>query len=232
MSAPLRTSPLHDAHAARAASWTDRSGMRVPAAFSREGDPAMLGLADLSHVPRTGLKGPGAAAWLATQELPVPSEPNTWRAFARDGAGAGLVARLAVTEFLVEDEGPRVASVERALGHGLADVTSVLRQDCALALVGTRASDVLLQTCSLDFAPLLEHATPEGGPLAMTSMAGVSVLVVPQVESGRPCFRIWCDPTFGPYLYRTLLDIVAEEGGGPVGLARLARFQDPTSEAP
>ena len=35
-------------------------------------------LHDLSGKAKTGLKGPNAAAWLATQGVEVPAQPNTW----------------------------------------------------------------------------------------------------------------------------------------------------------
>jgi sarcosine oxidase subunit gamma len=227
-----RTGPLHQAHVASAAAWRDHAGMRIVDEHKREGEPAMLALGDRSHLARAGLKGPGAAAWLATQGIEVPAGPNTWRALPAGRDSNGLVARLATSEFLVEDDGVRAFALQTALGHGTTDVHPVLRQDCALVLTGQRANDVLLQVCSVDFAALLAQDSPEGGPLALTSMAGVSVLVVPQRARDVPLFRIWCDPTFGAYLHRTLLDIVAEEGGGPVGLARLARFLHPEGDRP
>jgi sarcosine oxidase subunit gamma len=60
----------------------------------------------------------------------------------------------------------------------------------------------------------------------MTSMVGVSVLVLWHEQQGRPLFRIWCDGTFGPYLWQTLLEIAREAGGGAVGFSAL--FPDVT----
>jgi hypothetical protein len=45
----------------------------------------------------------------------------------------------------------------------------------------------------------------------MTLMLGVAVLVVPCSERQ---LRIWCDPTFGPYLSESLGAVVTESGGG------------------
>jgi len=47
--------------------------------------------------------------------------------------------------------------------------------------------------------------------LIMTLMVGVAVLIVPQSASGDPGaaeYRIWCDPTFGPYLLESLGEVV------------------------
>lgn len=153
--------------------------------------------------PRTGLKGPGAAAWLQTQGVPVPPQPNTWLPLA----GGGLIGRLASSEFFIE--GDAVAPVVRALGTGEAGVYPVLRRDLGLLLAGEHAPAVLAQTCNVHFAALALEARP----LVMTSMIGVSVLVIPQRDSPAVTYRIWCDPTFGPYLVRTLQSIVTEEGG-------------------
>jgi sarcosine oxidase subunit gamma len=189
--------------------------MRVPKSFGAEGDPGQLALADLSCLIRAGLKGPGAAAWLRERGAPVPPRPNSWGML---GSG-GIVARLAETEFFLEDApGERLAAdLAQALGSGARSVYPVVRQDVALALLGARAREVLLETCNVDFDAL----DAQRGDLALTSMVGVSVLVIPHVRDGVPEFGIWADPTFGPYLWETLLEIVEEHGGGPVGLAHL-----------
>jgi sarcosine oxidase subunit gamma len=208
-----RATPLHAAVAAHAPRWTTIAGMRIAASFAREGDPARLALADCSCFPRTGLKGPEAATWLARQGVAVPEGVNCWSALP----GGGVIGRLATSEFFLEDgpAGVVVSRVEGALAAGAPGVYPVLRRDAALVLTGTEALEVLVQACNVNFAAVGD------GALVMTSMAGVSVLVIPHRAGAVPRLRIWCDPTFGPYLYRTLLAITEELGGGPVGLARL-----------
>lgn len=154
--------------------------------------------------PRTGVKGPNAAAWLTAQGLAVPSAHNTWLPLA-DGS---LIGRLAHTEFFVE--GPAATRLDAALGEGLAGVYPVLRRDVGLVLAGLSALDVLAQTCNVHFAALDLDARP----LVMTSMIGVSVLVIPERRADGAAYRIWCDPTYGPYLARTLHTIAAEEDDG------------------
>jgi sarcosine oxidase subunit gamma len=218
----MRTSPLAESLAGAKPRWGIANGMRVPLAFERESDPTLLALVDCSFLTRTGLKGAGAEAWLRANDLRPPSGINRWA----DLPNGGLVGRLGTSEFFLED-GPRgsaVADVAHALGHGAPGVYPVLRQDAALALVGTGALEVLVQMCNVDFAP----TTLDRRELVMTSMAGVSVLVVPTLWRETPMFRIWCDPTFGPYLYTTLLEITEELGGGPLGLARLFPDLDTT----
>jgi sarcosine oxidase subunit gamma len=55
----------------------------------------------------------------------------------------------------------------------------------------------------------------------MTSMVGVSVLVLWYRLQAQPYYRIWCDGTFGPYLWETLAEIAGELGGGAIGLESL-----------
>jgi hypothetical protein len=48
-------------------------------------------------------------------------------------------------------------------------------------------------------------------------MIGVSVLMVPRIESGELQHLIWCDPTFGSYLHRSVAAVVMECGGNVAG---------------
>jgi sarcosine oxidase, subunit gamma len=168
---------------------------------------------------RVGLKGPRAAGWLATQGIDVPATPNTWT-HSEDGiaADALLAARLGAAEFFLEDgaAGTRLERIFPALRENPAGVYPVLREDFAFGLGGERAHDVLAQVCNVNFAAL----PLDSRPLIMTLMIGVAVLVVPQSMVGRGPegaaerhYRIWCDPTFGPYLGASLGAVVIECGG-------------------
>ncbi|MHB1145761.1 MAG: methylglutamate dehydrogenase [Thiobacillus sp.] len=151
---------------------------------------------NVSRTPRAGVKGPGAAAWLAALDLPVPRAPNSWLPLP-----GGLIARLGLTEFLVE--GPEAAKLAAPPTPG---VYPVLRQDTALMLKGARLDDLLLETCSVDFRALDLAARP----VVLTSMAGVGVTVIPGDEGGMPCCRIWCDGTYGEWFIDTLTGVAGE----------------------
>lgn len=198
----MRETVLAAAHAQLQPRWSNVNGMRVPARFESEGDVRELAIADLSCFAKAGLKGPGAAAWLAERGVAVPPRANTWC--------GDLVARLGETEFFIEGEA--ADKVGKPASQG---VYPVLRQDTAIAIAGTRVYEVLVETCSVNFASI------DADTLVMTSMVGVPVLVIPQQREGVPLMRIWADPTFSPYLWQTLLEIVRELGGGPAGLASL-----------
>jgi sarcosine oxidase subunit gamma len=166
---------------------------------------------------RLGLKGPRAADLLLSHGIVVPTAPNTWT-HSEDSFGADglLAARLGAAEFFLE-EGASGATLkqisasldDRAPGGHPPGVYPVLREDWAFQIGGERVHDVLAQVCNVNFAalPLASH------PLIMTLMIGVAVLVVPQGDQ----YRIWCDPTFGPYLGESLGQVVIECGGRYTG---------------
>jgi sarcosine oxidase subunit gamma len=180
---------------------------------------------------RFGLKGPRAAEWLEARGIVIPAAPNQWTAAepaaARGGAtlsaiavsaavdtAAGdelLVARLGTAEFFLEDRAgaERVRGLESALDPPQPGVYPVLREDAAFSLAGLGSYEVLAQVCNVNFADL-ELASR---PVIMTLMIGVAVLVVPQTVGAWPRFRIWCDPSFGPYLEESLGTVVTESGG-------------------
>ena len=77
-----------------------------------------LALEVREHRHRVGLKGPGAADWLAANGIPVPLAPNTWtHAEKSDVAAALLVARLGASEFFLEDgaAGTALQQISRSL---------------------------------------------------------------------------------------------------------------------
>jgi sarcosine oxidase subunit gamma len=163
-----------------------------------------------SNRDRLGLKGPRAAEWLAAHGIVLPMTPNTWTLSQEPQiSDALLVARLGAAEFFL-DAATRDASLGRisaALKRGAQGVYPVTREDWCLDLSGDAVHEVLAQVCNVNFAAL----RPESRPAIMTLMIGIAVLVVPRAERQ---LRIWCDPTFGPYLSESLGAVVTECGGG------------------
>ncbi len=139
----------------------------------------------------------------------MPDAANRWGELA----GGGVIARLGRSEFFLED-GPRGNAAQRikaALATGTEGAYPVIRQDAAFALLGPRSNELLVQTCNVNFRALAEREA------VMTQMVGVGVLAIRQDRGPLPCLRLWCDPTFAPYLWQTLSDIAVELGGGVVG---------------
>jgi len=213
----LRTSALREAFAFLEPAWGESHGMQTALRVGGEGPAGIesLALADLSCLPRLGLKGPSAAQWLTAQGLAIPHEANTWTAL---GEG-GVIARLGRSEFFLEDGAGTVARLRAALGTGADGVYPVIRQDCGIFLAGPRSNELLLQTCNVNFGDL----DPARGIAVMTQMIGVGVLVIRMNLRQLPCYRIWCDPTFAQYFWETLLEIAAELGGGAIGTEALLK---------
>ncbi|MFN0302400.1 MAG: hypothetical protein ACKVQU_18865 [Burkholderiales bacterium] len=207
----MRTSPLQVEHGDAVDRWITVGDMRLPYSFRTAGTHESLAMADLSALARCGIKGPGAAEWLVGNGVPVPERHNRWVALV----GGGMIGRLGHTEFFVED-GPRGNAVETIAGRfgiGAEGVYWVPHQDAAIVLSGARVNEVLVQTCNINFSAI-DWRDRE---LVMTSMVGVSVLVISRENR----YHLWCDPTFGPYLWRTLAAIVGELGGAPIGIGSI-----------
>ena len=49
----------------------------------------------------------------------------------------------------------------------------------------------------------------------------VLVVVLPFGAGDGHAYRVWCDGTYGAWLWKTLVEIARELGGGPVGLDAL-----------
>jgi sarcosine oxidase subunit gamma len=210
-----RANPLFDPQNALAPRWTSVESMPVVSAYGSH-DRAIsgiVGIGDAGARRRTGFKGPATAAWLQQQSVPIPAQPNQWDPLP----AGGLVARLGRTEFLIEDaRGDATCARLEALPIP-PGVYPVLRQDAELVLTGSRVGDLLLQTCSIDFASLDAAARP----VVLTSMVGVGVTVALEAREAARRYRIWCDGTYAAYLWTTLVDVARDLGGGPVGVEAL-----------
>jgi sarcosine oxidase subunit gamma len=162
---------------------------------------------------RFGLKGPRAAEWLAGRGIVVPMAPNTWAATGQTAAidDALLTARLGTGEFFLEDcaQGTTLRGIEPAPETHPPGVYPVLREDAAFWLSGEGSHDVLAQVCNMNFVDV----QLDSRPVIMTLMIGVAVLVVPQVADAERYYRIWCDPTFAPYLEESVGTVVNEFEG-------------------
>ena len=213
MTISCRKSPLHSSLQSLNGSWRDINGMPSLVAMPHEtAIAAHLGIADVSCLTRFGVKGAKAAAWLEEQGVAIPDRPNIWNPLP----AGGMVARLGMTEFLLEDslQSRLAAELADACQSPPANVYPVLRQDAAIVLCGTAINELLLQTCSVNFRALSLMARP----VILTSMVGVAVTIVPGERNGKPFYRLWCDGTYGAYVWETLGAIVEEMGGGVIGI--------------
>jgi sarcosine oxidase subunit gamma len=216
MSTPARVSPLSDAQMTEAARWIELEQMRVVAAFHQEHANALdtVAIGDLSFRRRAGVKGPGAAAALNAAGIGTPPQPNQW--CMSEGA---LVARLGLSEYLIEQHSTSDA-VARVLALPAAtDVYPVPHYDAALIIMGPLAADLFRQTCSVDMATLDAHQ----GALVLTSVVGVGATVAATTTAAGVAYRMWFDGTYGSYMWETLCEIAHDMGGGPIGHEGLSK---------
>ncbi len=212
----LRTSPLHASLDKLNPTWVMMNNMPVAKSIGTRAEEAdylsRIALADLSHLKRCGLKGPGAEAWLKANGSEPPAATNQWAPLGE----CGLIARLGTSEFFLEDgiDQQFIDHMKRQLGRGVPGVIPVLRQDAKIMISGPLSNELLLQTCNVNFASL----DIKNNPIVMTSIIGVSALVIPGSWRDVPFYQLWCDGAYAVYLWEHLLEIAKELGGGAVGL--------------
>jgi sarcosine oxidase subunit gamma len=187
--APRRASPIELAH-----HWCAQATGPVA---------ADLTLTDRSvQTARWGCKGPAAPQWLAEHGLPVPPVYNRYLELAT----GGLVARLGVTEFLIEAEAATLGLLQDAAlpagrVHGL---YPVLRQDAALQLEGPALHTLLRQVCSVD----LQSRENPPDAVFLTTLVGVGVTLLWRGDA----LLLWADGTMGSYVWVTLAEVARDCG--------------------
>jgi len=221
MTAFIKNTPVAYAQQAQKPSMGHHNGMEVALSFEgkqiESKHKQVLGLTDVSCFAKFGIKGANAAQWLAQQGIKTPEEINAWV----EGAPGTLVLRLGGSEFFVEDQltGTACNTLAAFNQANTAGAYQVARADAAFILSGSQALNILSELCVMD----LRDAALGSHVVLMTQVAGVSATLMRQSLAGEQVYRIWCDASYGPYLWEMLLDIAQELGGGAVGLT--ARFQ-------
>lgn len=209
-------SPVAHAQPRDSAKWAVVNNMEIAVEFAsadiERARKKVLGVTDVSCFERYGVKGPQASQWLADHELAIPSNPNSWTRCDQKT----LVLRLGSSEFLVEDQLGGLASKKLANNTSrVAGVYKVPRADAAFILSGREVLNLFSELCSLD----LRATSLLDNDVIMTQVAGVSAIVLRQTINGELVYRLWCDGTYGPYMWEVLIEIATELGGGAVGLA-------------
>ncbi|MDR2129011.1 MAG: hypothetical protein LBP52_08100 [Burkholderiaceae bacterium] len=188
-------------------------------------------LADLTNLPRLGLRGKAAAARLAAAGLPIPQAPNR---VERAPTGE-LLLRLSQGEYLLlgsfADRGARVRALEADLPKAGEDGLYFLpRQDSHawFWLGGARRAEVMAKLCGVD----LSAAAFTRDAIAQTSVARINAIVAADggghAETpggngdGGGAYHLLFDRPSAAYFWDALLDAMREFGGGPVGFGVVA----------
>lgn len=208
-----RRSPIHELLVARGAEWRVVGGaplaVRIETEEAERAAAPTLGLCDVSALPKLAIKGPDAENRLKDRGIEVPAEIYE---SCRLGAG-GWIVRTGAEEFFLEsgatdDSVSALASIFDSV-HGR--VFRIERQDATLLLVGSRASDVLAQTCGVNLREAAAHR------LVLTRVAGISCGVFPQCFADVPGYRLWVDFTYAVALWETLVEICESLDGRVIG---------------
>ena len=213
---------MHEAVEALGANWGEVSGTLLALDFGSpeaEARSALtLGLCDLSALPKLGLKGRGAADWLATQGIDVPSDTFE----ARQLEPEGIAVRLGDDEYFVESglSGQPVAVLSDRFGQAQGNTYRVERQDATFVLTGSSALTVMAQVCGVN----LEEAS--AWRLVYSRVAGVSAALLLTSVDKMPQWRVWVDSASAPYLWGQLSQICLELGGQVVGAGALGLFAE------
>ena len=192
-----------------------------------------LGLADLSPLPRLGVKGAGTADWLAGQDIAIPEESNQ---AVRQENGV-LAARLAPSELLLlgdlsgdaAAESPGDSPGDGAPLDALADAWRAAptpperprgyllprrHSHFWFLLSGDCTPRMFAKICGVD----LRAGKFADGRIAQTSIARMNAVVIRDDRGGVLAYHLLGDSASAEYLWDCLIDAMAEFAGAPVGL--------------
>lgn len=221
-----RRSPLYRTLAATGAAFAPVGDGTIAESFGPQDDAVarVLGLADLSPLPRAGWKGRGALAWLAGQGIAGLETDN--RAAAQ--ASGILAARLAPTEAVLlgalDGESADLDRLSAAWDIETAGLCfPVPRMDSSFrfAVTGDHAAAMFAKLCGVD----LRSKSFADLAIAQTSLARMNAILIRRDRGGVPAFDVLGDWASAEYLWACLIDAMAEFGGRPVGRAALRALE-------
>lgn len=206
------------------ANFTEVNGAAVAADFGAPDAEATavrrMAIADLSPLPRVGVKGRGALEWARNQGVAVPDSNNMARC-QQDGA---LAARLADTEVLVLDGLGGTGALPQHLGSqsstkAATSAYPVNRQSANFwfAVTGKHSAEMFTKLCAVDLRP----ARFPQGAVAQTQVARTSGIVIRADLVEVPAYHLLGDSASAEYLWSCLDDAMGEFSGRPVGIDAL-----------
>ncbi len=223
MSGPLshlRRTPLRRALEAKGARWRDLADVAVADRMASSADPRLLALADLSPLPRLGIKGRETIAALAKRGVALEPTPN--RAFPLPEGGLALVLSPGEVVLLsnLRGDGDKLAELEKSFTLDTGErAYPVPRRDSHawFAVTGTAAPAMLAKLCAVD---LRAEKFPEFA-VAQTSVAKLTTIVVRADIQSALAFHLLADSASAIYFSSCLIDAAREFGGEFIGLSQL-----------
>lgn len=219
---------LYRAHATAGAVFAEDNGFAVPQTYgaSVEEETARaheMGIADHSHLARTGFKGWNTATWMAAQSCKFSDASNM--AYGQD-CGARLL-RLAPNEMMVlgdiKSESRLVDKLDAAWSMKISDGTFAVPRahtNCWLKVTGEHAPSMFAKICAVDLRP--GHF--DEGAIAQTSVARLNCIVARNDIGLTIGYDILTDSASAMYFWTALLDAMKEFSGAPVGIAAVRQL--------
>ena len=228
----LRTTPLHDRHAALGASFTDFGGWSMPVRYTSDlaehhAVRQAAGLFDISHMAEFTLAGPGAAAVLDDALAGRISTMKVGKAkyslLLSDAGGViddVIVYRRGDEDFLVISNAGNRALVATAFDRYSGDAVIVdISDDVALiAVQGPRAREIVEATAGIaEVAPALADL----GYYAWSAgtFQGADLFIARTGYTGEDGFELLVPNALAPALWDALLAAGEPLGLIPAGLA-------------
>ena len=199
-----------------------RNDSEIP--LQRTPEHAPLTLVDLSHLPRWGIKGRDAFAWLKARQARVPERNN---AAERQPDGT-LIARLSPGEALIL--GPRRdggcfldGALAGIAGEGDGACYPVPRRDShSLFFVkGSPAARMFAKLCAIDLAP----DRFADGSIAQTSVARLSAIIIRDDVNSQLGFSVLVESASAEYFWDCLLDAMGEFGAAIADASSIREMQ-------
>jgi len=222
----LRRSYLYRVLAAAGANFTEINGAAVAADFGAADAEAaaarVMGLADLSPLPRVGYKGRGALDWARNHGVEIGADNN----IAYRQPDGELAARLADTEVVVidslEGKGALPHRLEAEWSMDNAEGGYLVNRQGAnfwFMVTGAHAPAMFAKICGVDLRP----AKFPVGAIAQTSVARTNCIVIRADLGDIPAYHMMGDSASAEYQWTCLQDAMGEFGGRPVGIESLRR---------
>uniref|UniRef100_UPI001F56A6FA glycine cleavage system aminomethyltransferase GcvT n=1 Tax=Microbacterium lacticum TaxID=33885 RepID=UPI001F56A6FA len=228
----LRTTALHDRHAALGASFTDFGGWSMPVRYTSDlaehhAVRNAAGLFDISHMAEFTLAGPGAAAVLDDALVGRISTMKIGKAkyslLLSDAGGVVddvIVYRRGDEHFLVISNAGNRALVAAALDRylGDAEIADISDDVSLIAVQGPRAREIVEATAGIDG---VTPALAELGYYAWAAgtFAGADLFVARTGYTGEDGFELLVPNAAAPALWDALLAAGKPLGLVPAGLA-------------
>lgn len=226
-------SPLHGAHAALGASFTDFAGWQMPLKYSSElaehhAVRNSVGLFDLSHMGEIDVSGPDAAALLdyalvgELSKVAVGKAKYSLLCNVEGGVIDDLVIyRLADDHFLVVANAANYRAVHQEISGRAAEFDVTVADHSAhtalIAVQGPKAQDVVRALVPPEQAQLVADLKYYACMPAV--VAGIEVLLARTGYTGEDGFELYVSNEQAPELWDALLDATTAHGGSAAGLA-------------